>query len=675
MPTLVARTAIRLVKCADAMTVVGAIDRSRLNRNARKLLGPHLSFYRGTAFSGVVMKRSGVNASGRVSRLRTRGIRRATRLFVPPLASLLVTMSLVVLVPTQEAGAATQLVTNCNDSGPGSLRAAIAAAGSGDTISFSVSVLCPPGSPITLTSGPIDITTNITIAGPGPNKMAVSGDNTSQVFLVDSSVTDAVISGLTIENGNATSGTCTSSCSANGGGIVNLGTLTITHSTVSNNSVSTPDCTGYPCFPKGGGMDNEGTVSVSDSTFSDNSTAACASNCNSHGGGIYNNGNMTVTNSTVADNEASTSGCTGICNGEGGGIFNDSSGTLALTNDTVSGNSGMASLIFGGGIVNLGSATIRATIVANNTASAGGDCFFAVTDLGNNLDDDGTCGFTLLTRRLRHPVGSRPGGTAETTAGPHRPSSSNQAARRSITWPTPPCARPPTSEATPASPPVISGPMTPTAPPRRLGQVARRRPGGDEPLLRRRHSPHLLLPAPGVLRGVHHLRDPPGRTTAAPGRAPNSISVVLDDDGNVTVVVDGRRLRPGTDLIEADLTVAPFLTALTTLEVEPPAVTPGGERLTGQRGGDGQQPRQRRLRRLRRVLRGDRPRLRRAAGRDLLAPAREPLHRGLALGAGRRRGPIDRPSGTTVTPPASSTTTATPSSSSRGPPAPPGPRP
>jgi hypothetical protein len=52
--------------------------------------------------------------------------------------------------------------------------------------------------------------------------------------------------------------------------------------------------------------------------------------------------------------------------------------------------------------------------------------------------------------------------------------------------------------------------------------------------------------------------------------------VVLDDDGNVTVVVDGSDCSAGTDLIEADLTVAPYLTATTVLTVEPPQVSPEG---------------------------------------------------------------------------------------------------
>jgi hypothetical protein len=65
-------------------------------------------------------------------------------------------------------------------------------------------------------------------------------------------------------------------------------------------------------------------------------------------------------------------------------------------------------------------------------------------------------------------------------------------------------------------------------------------------------------------------------TVWKPNTSDHRIDAVLDDDGNATVVVDGTDCAPGTDVIEADLEVAPFYTALTTLTVSPPAVTPQG---------------------------------------------------------------------------------------------------
>ncbi len=69
------------------------------------------------------------------------------------------------------------------------------------------------------------------------------------------------------------------------------------------------------------------------------------------------------------------------------------------------------------------------------------------------------------------------------------------------------------------------------------------------------------------------------RTLQGPVGGEDDIQVILDDDGNVTVLVVGYDCAPGTSVVEADLMVAPFYTALTTLHAEPPVVTPTG--LTG----------------------------------------------------------------------------------------------
>jgi hypothetical protein len=53
------------------------------------------------------------------------------------------------------------IVTNTNDSGPGSLRQALADANGGDTITFAVT------GTIALTSGDLVIDKNITVSGPG----------------------------------------------------------------------------------------------------------------------------------------------------------------------------------------------------------------------------------------------------------------------------------------------------------------------------------------------------------------------------------------------------------------------------------------------------------------------------------------------------------------------------
>jgi len=92
---------------------------------------------------------------------------------------------------------ATITVTNTNDSGPGSLRQALANANNGDTINFAVT------GTITLGNDELVIGKNVTIAGPGANQLAI---NASQkfgppaIFHVVSGKT-VTISGLTIAVG------------------------------------------------------------------------------------------------------------------------------------------------------------------------------------------------------------------------------------------------------------------------------------------------------------------------------------------------------------------------------------------------------------------------------------------------------------------------------------------
>jgi CSLREA domain-containing protein len=105
-----------------------------------------------------------------------------------------------------------------------------------------------------------------------------------------------------------------------------------------------------------------------------NCTITGNSTPNGTGGGILNGGTLTVTNSTITGNSASNSG---------GGIRN-LSGTLTVTNSTITGNS---ATLGGGGIVNNAGATVTVTntIVAGNTAPTGPDLLGTITSGGHNL--------------------------------------------------------------------------------------------------------------------------------------------------------------------------------------------------------------------------------------------------------------------------------------------------
>src|SRR5262245_42996008 len=78
----------------------------------------------------------------------------------------------------------TLTVTSNADSGPGSLRAAIAAAAGGDSIVFAPAVHA-----ITLTTGELAISKSLNIQGPGPGLLAVSGNDAGRVFHTSGSVT------------------------------------------------------------------------------------------------------------------------------------------------------------------------------------------------------------------------------------------------------------------------------------------------------------------------------------------------------------------------------------------------------------------------------------------------------------------------------------------------------
>src|SRR5580765_3091210 len=80
--------------------------------------------------------------------------------------------------------AATVTVTSTADSGPGSLRSAIAAASAGDTIDFAIA-----GPAIILTSGELAVNLDLTIQGPGAGALALSGNHSSRVFNINGNVT------------------------------------------------------------------------------------------------------------------------------------------------------------------------------------------------------------------------------------------------------------------------------------------------------------------------------------------------------------------------------------------------------------------------------------------------------------------------------------------------------
>src|ERR1700751_3189215 len=100
-------------------------------------------------------------------------------------------------------------VTNTNDSGPGSLRNALAIANDGDTIDAT-----GVSGTILLTSGELQINHNVTINGPSAGNLAVNGNATFRGF--ENFASNVTISGFTVTNGRPADNN-------GGGGILNHG--------------------------------------------------------------------------------------------------------------------------------------------------------------------------------------------------------------------------------------------------------------------------------------------------------------------------------------------------------------------------------------------------------------------------------------------------------------------
>src|SRR3989338_3055741 len=211
-------------------------------------------------------------------------------------------------------------------------------------------------------TGYLDITGDLTISGAGDTSTIIDGGAIDRVLTVFPGAT-VFIDSVTVRNGNPGAG-------FGAGGILNVGTLTLTKSTVTDNTGD----------DFGGGLYNTGTLTLIDTTVSDN--ILLGSNTSGRGGGIYNlDLTATITNSTVSGNTALN----------GGGIFNRF-GTVNLVSSTISGNTATSN---GGGIWNFGGTTsLKNTIVSGNTApTTSDDCAGTITSLGHNIASDASCAF------------------------------------------------------------------------------------------------------------------------------------------------------------------------------------------------------------------------------------------------------------------------------------------
>ena len=233
------------------------------------------------------------------------------------------------------------------DNGPGicanycTLRDGIATASRGDIITFQ-----RPGI-IALASGPLQITKNLQIRGAGVASLALDGQGRHRVLQVESGVT-VEISDLTIQNGMV--------IGDNGGGVVNLGTLTLTKVNVTGNTAR-PNATNEGGW--GGGILNRYRLTLANSMISDNRAAMGAGLVNSAGSLPPSAATTTkLTNVMLTGNSASTT----LPTASAGGIWND--GTLIYGAGTISDNSSW----FASALFNAGTATLANVDFLSNRA-------------------------------------------------------------------------------------------------------------------------------------------------------------------------------------------------------------------------------------------------------------------------------------------------------------------
>ena len=278
-----------------------------------------------------------------------------------------------------------------------------------------------PSGTYTLASGGLPITANAVIAGAGASSTTISGANSFQVFTIAASI-QVTMSQLTITGGlsgvpsTGCSGsgifrTCPAETGNNGGGIVNAGTLTLDRAVLTGDNASAgtlptgfffifcaPNCAASAGESAGSGgwagaIDNTGTLTITNSTISNNSAG--------QGGD--------GTNATAGEGTGVGAGANGGSGGSGGwagAIYNEGGARLTITGSTISGNSsgrggnagagsnatsggnaggsagGSGSGGLGGALVNFGTVAIANSTITGNQSGRGGNGATGGTGMG-----------------------------------------------------------------------------------------------------------------------------------------------------------------------------------------------------------------------------------------------------------------------------------------------------
>jgi len=253
--------------------------------------------------------------------------------------------------------AASFVVTDLADAGPGTLRQAILDANTtpgDDTISFTTN------GTITLVTELPAITDNTTITGPGINLLTVSGNKKVRVFFFNANTTNS-LSALTVAEGRSGGeylGGPLGTRYTNAPGVANLGTLSMRDCKVRS-------CRAY--LSQGVGIHNRGILDLQNCTIDDIQADGGWPN---PGGGLFNSGKARVSDCLFTNCAA---GWYGPPEG-GGGIYNAINGELFVSNTRITYCSGdRGPYGDAGGLNNLGNAVLDNCLIASSWGfSAGG---------------------------------------------------------------------------------------------------------------------------------------------------------------------------------------------------------------------------------------------------------------------------------------------------------------
>ena len=273
------------------------------------------------------------------------------------------------------------IVANCNDSGPGSLRNAVASATApfnyDSVISFNLPAEC--NSTITLGTGSIPITSAgaLTIQGPA-SRVAIHGTS-DRILHVTSTGSFLLLSNLDLQDGyvlggpgvgvtggcisssgiveltaSSVSGCYVHSAYGYGGGIWAAGGLRLYSSVVSNNRVDAG-------FAYGGGVYVVGPLSMRYSTVEGN---VAIGDVYASGGGASVGEGGEITRSTISGNSVA-----GTTSTDAGLVFRSTPGSVLILLSTISGNSNYAGA--GAGLRSEGRTYVYSSTIAFNYATVG----------------------------------------------------------------------------------------------------------------------------------------------------------------------------------------------------------------------------------------------------------------------------------------------------------------